>query len=892
MKKSITTFLMLLFLCISFRAYSLEPMRGNSTNITPYTMFDGVSPIHPQVDGQVSLSFPEEWYYASKYPDWFADPMHQYCNAGFFWYEHRNGWTATSSSSSITFYPGTAFFIAHDIEGQSNDPLLAFRQQENNDWNVAETYIAGVKVKCWILGNDDKTDDSGWINFSDGLQFSHLIPEDGDHSNNNLITDVGFIVRYNDDPSTDVHWFPGMAEPGDPGWNWSAFYGAFGAYGFNNSFSIYGEDAIDNEVYEWVFYRGSADPNNPDDVSGPIGTPPMPPILDSLETRTVIIDPPKDTIVFIAPNWWIHFMPPPWPGAPGGPGPGIEVKSGRDIRIKAGILTKAQVFLRNRSSVAKKILVKPKLKKTSSDWWVDSFFDVFTKIDLGPGSHWVPEAPIDPPDLGSEWTILEFEFNTNPEIPILGLNNTIIFEIFEAVEDPGNPVGFIPGEKLGETEIQIMPDAPAPDIALWFNPQSLTHHEDGDHIRYWDDCSPKWVHEEAYMDLEARRPRYVESSAEPGIFVNFPSPDLPGVHFDGDIGHGSYGQSDIMISHYSHEVTTGMDNLWMPDPAAKDFFIVFKPQTPLEGDIPYYSDGRQTLFEIGGPMSGMNLYYYNNQLCFGFWNRYQSKFYALGISDPELLGSFPWLEYLSPLESTFTYLLHVGYSPETDELRIGIGIDNIEQFIYFPIQNSGFGFDGFSQDGMDFSAIGGAARTCYHDYNTGETYSNHFSGVIGDVILLNNGDTEHTIWVPDESYQEEPYPGYRPETMQQNDWVTAYLLQKYFMGGEYGKRPAMASEIIKSLDPVSRDFNQSLGLPSPNPCRDICNVNISLDESGAISLSLFDVSGKKVMDIFNGNQAKGSQTYRIDTENLNPGIFYLRLEFGGRTEVQKIVVIR
>ena len=33
---------------------------------------------------------------------------------------------------------------------------------------------------------------------------------------------------------------------------------------------------------------------------------------------------------------------------------------------------------------------------------------------------------------------------------------------------------------------------------------------------------------------------------------------------------------------------------------------------------------------------------------------------------------------------------------------------------------------------------GGAARTCFHDYNTGETYSCTFNGAIGDVILYNS----------------------------------------------------------------------------------------------------------------------------------------------------------
>jgi hypothetical protein len=194
-----------------------------------------------------------------------------------------------------------------------------FRQLNSNDWNVAEFTLEGIEVKCWIFGGEDTENDTAWIKLSDGLQESHLIPEVGD---DNLINDAegSFIVRVYDDPTTDVHWFPGLPEPGDPDWNWSDYYGVFGSFGFNNSFFSTGLDTRagyegDNEVYEWAFYWGHPGDEHypePDTVFLPQG--PAPPALDSLDILVVIIDPPKDTLVYIAPNWWIHFWPPiEWP---------------------------------------------------------------------------------------------------------------------------------------------------------------------------------------------------------------------------------------------------------------------------------------------------------------------------------------------------------------------------------------------------------------------------------------------------------------------------------------------------------------------------------------------------------------------------------------------------
>lgn len=280
----------------------------------PIQGYSAPTPHNPTIwDGRATSW--EEWAWAARFPDWFNDG--EYPNAGFLYYEHKYGWQATSSSQNTTLYPGVVFFIAHDIEGEPGPSIFEmFRQRNDNDWNVAEMTYENVNIKCWIFGGDDAAVDTGWIKLTDGLESSHLIPEVG---GNNLINDAegSFIVRIFDDPSTDVHWFPGDPEPGDANWNWADWYGAFGSYGFNNSFYTTGLDARqgyqgDNEVYEWAFYWGhpgdSVTPK-PDTVILPGGAP-APPFIDSTQKHIVIIDPPKDTIVFRAPNWRIHQRKP------------------------------------------------------------------------------------------------------------------------------------------------------------------------------------------------------------------------------------------------------------------------------------------------------------------------------------------------------------------------------------------------------------------------------------------------------------------------------------------------------------------------------------------------------------------------------------------------------
>lgn len=274
--------------------------------------------IDPIMDG--ADSFAGEWTDALIGPDSFTDPYTGASPAGKFYYEKKTGWTATSSSGGVTTYPGTTFFLAHDIYGAAAGGFAAFRANDASDWNYVKVRRpSGAVVECWCfggfaatptpphaLGNDlNEPDDGLWLADAAGLGPSILIPEPSATGGpTDLIDDVGFIVRLNGNPASDRHWFPGMPEPGDAGWDWDDFYGCFARAGFNSTFFDTGTDVPDshsspNEVYEWCFHGAAG----------------LEPPLDCTEWHIEWIDPPKRAVIYIAPNWFIHFGPPPVPAS-------------------------------------------------------------------------------------------------------------------------------------------------------------------------------------------------------------------------------------------------------------------------------------------------------------------------------------------------------------------------------------------------------------------------------------------------------------------------------------------------------------------------------------------------------------------------------------------------
>ncbi len=267
--------------------------------------------VDPRVDGRDS--FPGEWTAALRQSDAFVDPATLTSPAGFFYYENRTDWTATSSTGNVATYPGSTFFVAHDIFGAATGLFTAFRSNDAGDWNyVKVTMSNGRVVECWnfagFVGNApphadlNEPDDGLWITDAVGLGSSSLIPEG---PGPDLIDDRGFIARLDGDPLTDRHWFPGDPEPGDPGWDWDDFHGCFARAGFNQTFQATGTDpdplhAFDHETYEWCFHASAVSPDP----------------LQCLEWEVVWVDPPKRAVVFVAPDFLIHFGLPPVPAFP------------------------------------------------------------------------------------------------------------------------------------------------------------------------------------------------------------------------------------------------------------------------------------------------------------------------------------------------------------------------------------------------------------------------------------------------------------------------------------------------------------------------------------------------------------------------------------------------
>ncbi|MDQ1267343.1 MAG: eukaryotic-like serine/threonine-protein kinase [Bacteroidota bacterium] len=78
----------------------------------------------------------------------------------------------------------------------------------------------------------------------------------------------------------------------------------------------------------------------------------------------------------------------------------------------------------------------------------------------------------------------------------------------------------------------------------------------------------------------------------------------------------------------------------------------------------------------------------------------------------------------------------------------------------------------------------------------------------------------------------------------------------------------------------------------PNPASDAAYIDFRLNESIRTEISITDLSGSKVRQVFDGILGSGSYTFSVDTGDLTAGSYFIQLKTNGRIEMRKMIITR
>jgi len=80
---------------------------------------------------------------------------------------------------------------------------------------------------------------------------------------------------------------------------------------------------------------------------------------------------------------------------------------------------------------------------------------------------------------------------------------------------------------------------------------------------------------------------------------------------------------------------------------------------------------------------------------------------------------------------------------------------------------------------------------------------------------------------------------------------------------------------------------------APNPMREHSTVQFALPQAGALSMALYDVSGRCVRTLVNGERVEaGAHVVQLERGDLAAGVYFLRFQHDGDSVGQKVSILR
>ena len=123
------------------------------------------------------------------------------------------------------------------------------------------------------------------------------------------------------------------------------------------------------------------------------------------------------------------------------------------------------------------------------------------------------------------------------------------------------------------------------------------------------------------------------------------------------------------------------------------------------------------------------------------------------------------------------------------------------------------------------------------------------------------------------------------KTPNPNESDPSNVVEARLVGGSPSK---IGADNKKQIKPVS----YSLGQNYPNPFNPSTSIDYSIKQAGFVTLKIYDMLGKEVAVLVNGNKPAGYYTVEFNGSNLPSGVYIYRLTAGKFSSAKKLMLMK
>jgi hypothetical protein len=78
----------------------------------------------------------------------------------------------------------------------------------------------------------------------------------------------------------------------------------------------------------------------------------------------------------------------------------------------------------------------------------------------------------------------------------------------------------------------------------------------------------------------------------------------------------------------------------------------------------------------------------------------------------------------------------------------------------------------------------------------------------------------------------------------------------------------------------------------PNPFNPTTKISFSLPKGEFVTVKIFDMSGKEVAELVNGEMKAGTHDFQFDGSRLSSGIYFYRINTASFTDTKRMILVK
>jgi PKD repeat protein len=123
------------------------------------------------------------------------------------------------------------------------------------------------------------------------------------------------------------------------------------------------------------------------------------------------------------------------------------------------------------------------------------------------------------------------------------------------------------------------------------------------------------------------------------------------------------------------------------------------------------------------------------------------------------------------------------------------------------------------------------------------------------------------------------------------DAIDGSIIDKELVEGAEIIIPANLGTLLletSAILPLTYELSQNY----PNPFNPVTTIKYQLPKDGLVKIAVYDVLGKEVKSLVNGNQTAGAYEVRLDASSLASGVYFYRMTSGNFHKLKKMIVLK